>query len=38
VLWLSVQHELLHGHPTRWQTLNNVLGYVPFAVGASLLA
>ncbi|WP_448724991.1 fatty acid desaturase [Pseudomonas farris] len=32
VLWLSVQHELLHGHPTRWQTLNKVLGYAPFAV------
>lgn len=32
VLWLSVQHELLHGHPTRWTTLNKILGYAPFAV------
>lgn len=22
VLWLSVQHELLHGHPTRWVRFN----------------
>ena len=32
VLWLSVQHELLHGHPTRWAALNKILGYAPFAV------
>ncbi|RON41150.1 fatty acid desaturase [Pseudomonas frederiksbergensis] len=32
VLWLSVQHELLHGHPTRWLALNKLLGYAPFAV------
>ncbi|WP_248739168.1 fatty acid desaturase [Pseudomonas sp. MWU12-2029] len=32
VLWLSVQHELLHGHPTRWILVNKVLGYAPFAV------
>jgi fatty acid desaturase len=32
VLWLSVQHELLHGHPTRWIGFNKVLGYAPFAV------
>ncbi|MFJ2686361.1 fatty acid desaturase [Pseudomonas sp. NPDC087342] len=32
VLWLSVQHELLHGHPTRWLALNRLLGYAPFAV------
>ncbi|POF39215.1 fatty acid desaturase [Pseudomonas laurylsulfativorans] len=32
VLWLSVQHELLHGHPTRWPILNKILGYAPFAV------
>ncbi|QHF53837.1 fatty acid desaturase [Pseudomonas sp. S49] len=32
VLWLSVQHELLHGHPTRWTLLNKILGYAPFAV------
>ncbi|KAA0943918.1 fatty acid desaturase [Pseudomonas sp. ANT_H14] len=32
VLWLSLQHELLHGHPTRFNTLNKVLGYAPLAV------
>ena len=32
VLWLSVQHELLHGHPTRWIRFNKILGYAPFAV------
>jgi len=32
VLWLSVQHELLHGHPTRRLALNKLLGYAPFAV------
>ncbi|MCU0073393.1 fatty acid desaturase [Pseudomonas koreensis] len=32
VLWLSVQHELLHGHPTRWTFVNKFLGYAPFAV------
>ncbi|NWL77411.1 fatty acid desaturase [Pseudomonas taiwanensis] len=32
VLWLSVQHELLHGHPTRWTLINKLLGYAPFAV------
>lgn len=32
VLWMSVQHELLHGHPTRFNWLNKVLGYAPFAL------
>jgi len=32
VLWMSVQHELLHGHPTRFTSLNKLLGYAPFAV------
>lgn len=32
VLWMSVQHELLHGHPTRWKPVNKVLGYAPFAL------
>jgi fatty acid desaturase len=30
--WMSVQHELLHGHPTRWLWLNKILGYAPLAV------
>ncbi|UEB94713.1 fatty acid desaturase [Pseudomonas sp. HN2] len=32
VLWLSLQHELLHGHPTRSTFNNKILGYAPFAV------
>ena len=32
VLWLSIQHELIHGHPTRWAALNRALGFLPFAV------
>lgn len=32
VLWMSLQHELLHGHPTRSRRINKVLGYAPFAV------
>lgn len=32
VLWLSLQHELLHGHPTRWDGVNKLMGYAPFAV------
>lgn len=31
-LWMSLQHELLHGHPTRWRWLNKTLGYAPLAV------
>ncbi len=31
-LWLLVQHELLHGHPTRSLLVNKLLGYAPFAV------
>lgn len=30
--FMSVQHELLHGHPTRWPWFNKLLGYAPFAV------
>ena len=28
----SLQHELLHGHPTRFTWLNGALGYVPIAL------
>lgn len=31
-LWLSLQHELLHGHPTRSRRLNKLLGYAPLAI------
>lgn len=32
VLWMSIQHELIHGHPTRWPVINKALGFLPFAV------
>ncbi|WP_213881792.1 fatty acid desaturase [Pseudomonas sp. dw_358] len=31
-LWMSLQHELLHGHPTRWVGFNKLLGYAPLAI------
>jgi fatty acid desaturase len=31
-LSLSLGHELLHGHPTRWNLVNAALGYVPFSL------
>ena len=30
--FMSAQHELVHGHPTRLRWLNKVLGYAPLAV------
>ncbi|MFM0101115.1 fatty acid desaturase [Paraburkholderia nemoris] len=30
--YMSVQHELLHGHPTRSVSVNKLLGYAPLAV------
>ena len=30
--YLSLQHELLHGHPTRSSTFNALLGFAPLAV------
>jgi fatty acid desaturase len=32
VLHMSLQHELLHGHPTRNEAINKLLGYAPYAV------
>ncbi|MBV8048440.1 MAG: fatty acid desaturase [Paludibacterium sp.] len=29
---LSLQHELIHGHPTRWPWINHLLGIAPLAV------
>ena len=26
---MSLQHEVLHGHPTRWQLVNDVIGFPP---------
>jgi fatty acid desaturase len=28
----SLQHELLHGHPTRWQSANWAIGFVPLSL------
>ncbi|MRS17405.1 fatty acid desaturase [Enterobacteriaceae bacterium RIT691] len=30
--YLSFQHELIHGHPTRWPRVNQLLGLLPLAV------
>jgi fatty acid desaturase len=30
--YMSLQHELLHGHPTRWPRINALLGALPLAV------
>ena len=30
--YTSLQHELLHGHPTRWRAVNRLLGLAPLAV------
>lgn len=30
--YLSLQHELLHGHPTRWRRVNAIIGFAPLAV------
>ena len=30
--WMSLQHELLHGHPSPWRWLNKLLGYAPLAI------
>jgi fatty acid desaturase len=30
-LWMSLGHELLHGHPTRWTWVNSAIGRIPLA-------
>jgi len=30
--YMSLQHELIHGHPTRWPAVNLLFGYLPLAV------
>ncbi len=30
-LWMSLGHELLHGHPTRWDWVNTAIGSIPLA-------
>ncbi len=31
--YMSLQHELIHGHPTPWPWVNRMFGYAPLAVG-----
>lgn len=28
----SLQHEIIHGHPTRWRALNRALGWIPLSL------
>jgi fatty acid desaturase len=28
----SLQHEVLHGHPTRWATINDLIGRIPISL------
>ncbi|MBL8270866.1 fatty acid desaturase, partial [Steroidobacter sp.] len=30
--YMSLQHELVHGHPTRWPAVNRLLGMAPLAL------
>ncbi|MCY7300153.1 MAG: fatty acid desaturase [Ilumatobacteraceae bacterium] len=31
-LWMSLGHELLHGHPTRWNWVNAAVGSIPLSL------
>jgi fatty acid desaturase len=31
-LWMSLGHELLHGHPTPWNWLNTAVGFLPLSL------
>ena len=31
-LWMSLGHELLHGHPTRWNWVNSAIGFLPLSM------
>ncbi len=31
-LWMSLGHEMLHGHPTRWNWVNTAVGSVPLSL------
>ncbi|CAN5461163.1 fatty acid desaturase [soil metagenome] len=30
-LWMSLGHELLHGHPTPWNSVNTAIGFIPLS-------
>lgn len=36
--YMSLQHELIHGHPTRWPRVNQLFGTLPLAVSYPALA
>ncbi len=36
--YMSLQHELIHGHPTPWRWCNQLLGTLPLAVWYPLRA
>lgn len=31
-LWMSLGHELLHGHPTPWTPVNTAIGFIPLSL------
>lgn len=31
-LWMSLGHEVLHGHPTRWNAVNSAIGWIPLSM------
>lgn len=31
-LWMSFGHEVLHGHPTRWDAVNSAIGWLPLSL------
>ena len=30
--WMSIGHELLHGHPTKWTWVNSAIGFLPLSL------
>jgi fatty acid desaturase len=34
----SLQHEIVHGHPTRWRTLNRLIGSIPLSLWLPFLS
>ena len=36
-LWMSLGHELLHGHPTRWKWVNTAIGCTPLTLWVPFL-
>jgi fatty acid desaturase len=36
-LWMSIGHELLHGHPTPWKWVNTAVGFIPLSLWVPFL-